>query len=257
MPFTLHAFVINLPDAAHRRERIRATLDAAQLPHTFVEGVYGPGLDFPHADFDERRYTLWHGKERNPREVGCYLGHIKAIRAFLDSGADYGLILEDDADFAPTLPGLLKAAVAENDTWDLLHLSACGNLHPRTFVPLREIPGGVKIVQHLTHVKGAGAYLINRRWAAAATTALLPMWQPWDYAFDREEDLPGSFRTALLYPFPVSQQTPDRSQITQTKKLSKLRRAFTVMPRRNFERVTRYIRRLFRAWFTPAKREVP
>ena len=246
----LHAFVINLPAATERLARVTNRLDAARIPHTRVEGVYGPGLQFPHPSFDERRYALWHGKEPNPREVGCYLGHIAAIRAFLESDADYGLILEDDADFAPSLPALLDEAVAARGTWDLLHLSHCGRLHPSTFLTLRNLPNGARIAQHLTHVKGAGAYLVNRRWAEAAVGALLPMWLPWDYAFDREEDLPGRFRAALLLPFPVSQATPDASQITQTRKLHSLRRAFTVMPRRNFERAARFIRRLFTAWMT-------
>jgi len=244
----IHAFVINLPAATERLRRVTACLDAAQIPHTRVEGVYGPGLEFPHPDFDERRYALWHGKVANPREVGCYLGHIAAIRAFLESGAEYGLILEDDADFSPQLPALLNAAIDARGTWDLLHLSYCGRLHPSTFVTLRKLPGNARIVQHLTHVKGAGAYLVNRRWAEAAARALLPMWLPWDYAFDREEDLPGRFGTALLVPFPVSQATPDVSQITQTRKLNFFRRALTVIPRRNVGRVVRFFRRLFRAW---------
>jgi glycosyl transferase family 25 len=240
----LHAFVINLPSAVERLRRVTERLDAAGIPHTRVEGVYGPGLVFPHPDFAARRYTLWHGKEPNPREVGCYLGHIAAIRAFLESNAEYGLMLEDDADFAPELPALLKEAITARDTWDLLHLSHCGRIHPSTFVTLRTLSNNARIAQHLTHVKGAGAYLVNRRWAKAAVNALLPMWLPWDYAFDREEDLPGRFRVALLLPFPVSQATPDVSQITQTRKLGFWRRSFTVMPRRTFERAVRFVRRL-------------
>ena len=239
----IHAFVINLPAATERLRRVTRRLDAARIPFTRVEGVYGPGLVFPHPDFDARRYALWHGKEPNPREVGCYLGHIAAIRAFLESGAEYGLMLEDDADFSPELPALLDEAIGARDTWDLLHLSYCGRIHPSTFMTLRTLPGGARIAQHLTHVKGAGAYLINRRWAEAAVKALLPMWLPWDYAFDREEDLPGRFRVALLLPFPVSQATPDVSQITRVRKFPFLRRAFTVMPRRNAERVVRFARR--------------
>ncbi len=248
MTATVHAFVINLPSATERLARVVGCLDAAQISHTRVEGVYGPGLAFPHPDFDAQRYRLWHGKEPNPREVGCYLGHIAAIRAFLASNAEYGLMLEDDAEFSPQLPALLDAAIRENETWDVLHLSYCGRVHPSTFVTLRKLSDNAKIVQHLTHVKGAGAYLINRRWAKAASDNLLPMWLPWDYAFDREEDLPGRFGAALLVPFPVSQATPDASQITQTRKLPFLRRAFTVMQRRNYERTLRFVRRLFRAW---------
>ena len=247
MHANLHAFVINLPAATERLRRVTECLAATAIPHTRVEGVYGPDLQFPHPGFDARRYKLWHGKEPNPREVGCYLGHIRALNAFLESGADYGLILEDDAEFSSELPALLDAAIDARGVWDMLHLSYCGRLHPRTFRTLRTLPNGARIVQHLVHVKGAGAYLINRRWAEAATRALLPMWLPWDYAFDREEDLPGRFNTALFLPFPVSQATPDVSQITQTRKLNFWRRAFTVMPRRNIERMMRFVRRWFRA----------
>jgi len=244
----LHAFVINLPAATERLRRVTGRLNAANIPFTRVEGVYGPDLVFPHPDFDARRYALWHGKEPNPREVGCYLGHIAALRAFLEGNAEHGLMLEDDADFSPGLPTLLDEAVATCGTWDLLHLSHCGRIHPSTFVTLRKLSNNARIVQHLTHVKGAGAYLVNRRWAAAAVKALLPMWLPWDYAFDREEDLRGRFRVALLFPFPVSQATPDASQITRVRKLPFLRRAFTVMPRRNAGRVARFLRRLMGVW---------
>ena len=243
----IHAFFINLPAATERRRRVTECLVAAKIPHTRVEGVYGPDLKFPHPGFDVRRYKLWHGKEPNPREVGCYFSHIKALRAFLENGAEHGLILEDDAHFSPQLPGILNAAIAEGKTWDLLHLSFCWRLTPLRLT-LRKLPGNMRIVQHLGHVKSAGAYLVNRRWAEAAVDALLPMWLPWDYAFDREEDLPGRFRVALLMPFPVNQEAHDASQITQTRKLSSLRRAFTVMPRRNAERVMRFFRRLTGVW---------
>lgn len=39
--------------------------------------------------------------QRRKYEVGCYLSHVKSIQAIADSGADYGIIFEDDFEIQP------------------------------------------------------------------------------------------------------------------------------------------------------------
>ncbi|WP_366525747.1 glycosyltransferase family 25 protein, partial [Planktotalea sp.] len=36
------------------------------------------------------------GRDVNGGEIGCYFSHIRALENFLETGAPYGFVLEDD-----------------------------------------------------------------------------------------------------------------------------------------------------------------
>jgi GR25 family glycosyltransferase involved in LPS biosynthesis len=93
-------FVIHLARATQRRAHVAAlqrlspvplavldAVDGAKLSEAEIAAVYAPqGLFLPHYPF-----------EISKGEVGCFLSHRKAWKAIVDSGADAGLIFEDDA----------------------------------------------------------------------------------------------------------------------------------------------------------------
>jgi glycosyl transferase family 25 len=103
-------FVINLDGSQNRMDMISARLAAQKVAFHRVPAVDGRKLDLSGlADDDACRREM--GRSIQPGEVGCYLSHLKAMRAFVESGAEYGVVLEDDAiptaDFAPTLAALV------------------------------------------------------------------------------------------------------------------------------------------------------
>lgn len=108
-------FVIHLTRAAQRRAHVAdlqrlspvpltviAAVDGATLSDTEIAAVYAPqGLLLP-------RYPFGISKG----EIGCFLSHRKAWQAIVDSGADAGLVFEDDAVIDPVVfPQALAAAL--------------------------------------------------------------------------------------------------------------------------------------------------
>src|SRR5277367_2249209 len=79
------AFVINLNNDHDRWSFVQQQLVAAEVPYTRISGVDGEALKFPLAEVSERSLKYLHGRYPSKPEVGCYLSHIKAIEAFLDS----------------------------------------------------------------------------------------------------------------------------------------------------------------------------
>jgi len=195
-----HSYVINLPSARERMEKMQGRLDAIGLPFTRIVGVNGRELQLPIPEFDEPRHRLMTGRRPIPAEIGCYLSHIKAIDAFLaaDAPQTHALIFEDDAIFGADLPPLLEAALAHGDCWDVLRLSTVGR---DRVVPVIALDAKSSLGVILTRCKGAAAYMVNRRAAAAFRRRLLPMRLAWDIAFDLEF-LQG-LRAAAITPFPV------------------------------------------------------
>lgn len=63
-----------------------------------------------------------------PGEIGCYLSHVKVKEEFLESGADFAVILEDDAVLADDFKYITEKAMAEyhqlpeDKRWDVLKL---------------------------------------------------------------------------------------------------------------------------------------
>lgn len=204
-----HSYVINLPHARERREKIEARLRSAGLEFTRIVGVNGRELTLPIPEFDELRHRLMTGRRPIPAEIGCYLSHIQAIDAFLasDAGRTHALIFEDDAVFGDDLPAIVDAALAHADSWDVLRLSTVGRDRVVRAVPLGS---GSFLGVNLTRCKGAAAYMVNRKAAQTFRRRLVPMRLAWDIAFDLE--YLWGLRALAVTPFPV---VPDERAVTQ------------------------------------------
>ena len=93
-------FVIHLARAKGRRGHVAALQRLSPLPVEVIDAVDGAELDEatvravyqPH-DLLLPRYPF----EISRGEIGCFLSHRKAWQAIVESGADVGLVFEDDA----------------------------------------------------------------------------------------------------------------------------------------------------------------
>ena len=204
-----HSYVINLPTARDRWDKIEARLRAAGLAYTRIVGINGRELQLPVPEFDELRHRLMTGRRPIPAEIGCYLSHIKAIDAFLasDASCTHALIFEDDAIFGAEFPTIIDAALKHADSWDILRLSTVGRDRVVRAMPL---VGNSFLGVNLTRCKGAAGYMLNRKAAATFRRRLVPMRLAWDIAFDLEY-LQG-LKALAVTPFPV---VPDDRAPTQ------------------------------------------
>ncbi|TRW94878.1 glycosyltransferase family 25 protein [Paracoccus sp. M683] len=234
----LAVYLINMDGATDRLAEMQARLDALGLPFQRLPGVNGRALQFPIPEFSEWSYRLLHGRRRTPPEIGCYLSHVNAARAFLDSQADLALILEDDASFDADLLDTLDRAAMQRGFWNILRLSTVNN---GAKYPVCDLGNGRSLAIALTREKGAGAYVIDRRAAGWFTTKLLPMRLAWDIAFDLE--YMAGLRAAFVAPLVASQRSEHETQIQAGLSIYKLPRwrYLTVLPYRAWLEVNRLI----------------
>ena len=89
--------VINLP---HAVDRMAAAADQARrfgIDLQRIEAIAGRDLtEESLSSYDRKRRHREFASNLTMNEHACILSHCKALKAFLDSGSDYGVILEDD-----------------------------------------------------------------------------------------------------------------------------------------------------------------
>lgn len=105
--------VINLDDSEDRLANVRASLQSERMEFERISGVDARGkspASFSQYDDDKAKRFFGHGLTGG--EVGCYLSHLRAIERFLQSDAEFGLVLEDDVDIPQGVAGQLDQLFA-------------------------------------------------------------------------------------------------------------------------------------------------
>ena len=121
-------FVINLEESTQRLAQAMAQLRLVDRRVTRVPAVQGrrfTAADVP--DYDESATLRYMGRKMLGGELGCYLSHMRAAEAFLDTGHRAGFVFEDDALMPEHLFPLAEAGAAwldanGRDDWRLLNL---------------------------------------------------------------------------------------------------------------------------------------
>jgi glycosyl transferase, family 25 len=176
-------WVINLDRAPERWARISGQLQQLALPFERISAVDARQLTPQQlAQLDESNYRRKHGMTPVLGELGCYLSHVVAMQAFLASGAEFALVLEDDVQLHPSLPAVLAGLHTHRTRWDMCKLSAVHSGTPQTNVQLAP---GHHLAVMLSRCTGSSAYALNRRAAQAYVQQLLPMSLPYDHVFDQ------------------------------------------------------------------------
>lgn len=182
----LQTWVINLDRAPERLARISAQLDRLGLPFTRLPAVDARRLTpEQQACLDDAGFRRRHGMPPLAGELGCYLSHLEVMHAFLASGAQAALVLEDDVQLHDTLPAVLQGLMQHPERWDMAKLSA---VHRGTPQPVLQVSPGHHLAVMLSRVTGSSAYLINRKAAESylhPQQGLLPMSLPYDHAYDK------------------------------------------------------------------------
>jgi glycosyl transferase family 25 len=226
-----------------------------------VPAVDGSTLTPPYPNFSPWGFFLCHGHRINPNQIACYNSHLKAMRMFLDSGEEYGLIGEDDIAGTDELPDVLQKVLRYAEVWDLVRLAG---FRQKAYLPFADLGGGYQLVSDLRCCTSAACYLLNRKAADMFLRHYGTMRVYWDLAMFFS--LPYGIREVTVAPFPVklTEKSKD-SQITGSDKFryppgSLHRFCFlTVLPyrfvTRNLRRLHRYRWALQRRFFPPQKEE--
>ncbi|MEM8935573.1 MAG: glycosyltransferase family 25 protein [Pseudomonadota bacterium] len=195
-------FVINLDRSPDRLARISRQLDAARIPFQRFAGVDGGDIndkDDSHAGLvDTAHWGAFHHRNPLAAEIGCYLSHIGAMRAFLESKQTLALVLEDDAEIPAALSDLLDALRRERDQWDLVKLHAT---HPGPQPRRAQLTPDYSLTSYVTRSACSTAYCLSKPAAATLIDYLLPARLPFDHVFDRNFD--HGLKTRGVAPMPI------------------------------------------------------
>lgn len=168
-------YVISLPEREDRRLQLRKNWETAGLDFEVIDGVR---LEPSEIRWEEMKGMEAYGKAENlrgnyiPGAVGCKRAGIKALRAFLESGAKTALICQDDCLWKPDAGRTVERALRELPAhWDLLYFSASSREKNTPYSP------------HL--VKLGGARFCNAiLWNRFAAARLLPELEACDCEWD-------------------------------------------------------------------------
>ncbi|MFC3630148.1 glycosyltransferase family 25 protein [Paracoccus angustae] len=125
----LPVYLINLDGSDGRLRSAKGQLDDAGIPFERVAAFDGRALrvdEFP--GYDPAGTMAYMGRPLRGGEIGCYLSHLDCARRLLDSGADHGLVFEDDMQLKPGFVEGLRVVLDWLDRhrgeWDLVNLGS-------------------------------------------------------------------------------------------------------------------------------------
>ena len=133
-------YVINMAASRGRWERVKAALEPFGIPVERIDAVVGAQLsDAEISKFYSRaKNFLFYTRFLSRGEIGCYLSHKKAWQKFLEDGADFGIILEDDVEPLPEFAKIPELLENLKEPFDYAKLIAPG----RAKKIIRETPAG-------------------------------------------------------------------------------------------------------------------
>jgi len=238
----MRGYIINLDASSDRWSFIKTVFAKTQIALCRVPAIDGHTVRLPHRAYSESRYRLFHGRETNTLEIGCYLSHVIALETFLSTDEEFAIIGEDDIVINQDLEAVLAKALRYSRFWNVLRLSGLSQGRPINAIKL---VGEYYLGVNLGRVKGSGAYVVDRTAARVLARRLMPMWLPYDHAIDREWF--HGLRSICIVPFPISQSEKRFGSIIQRNskpKLSSGRRWCSTYPYQIFNEFTRWVFRL-------------
>jgi glycosyl transferase family 25 len=151
---TIPVYYINLDRSPDRRAFMEDQFEKLGLSATRIAAVDGFALNA----------AQMAGAMLPPGELGCFMSHRLAWKAFLDTDKPHAIILEDDVRLGEYLSMLASSSRWIPDDADIVRLETLGR-RIGISTAMRAIPGG-NISRLLTRDVGTAGYLLNRREAA-------------------------------------------------------------------------------------------
>lgn len=205
----LPVWLINLPRADERREKMVTQMQRLDLPFKLFSGVDGKVREEELlASVDKAAFKRNMGRAILIGGIGCYHSHLEVWREFLETGAPVALILEDDVVFHDDFLPALRLALKASTHWDILKLNRI-----RAKLPVTQgRVGSYRLNAYIGPKTGTGAYLIKRETAAKLLPLMLPITRATDHEINRF--FAHDFRLRGLEPFPSHVDDGNVSQIT-------------------------------------------
>lgn len=118
---------ISLPWSEERRRSIAEQAARLGIDILFIDAVAGKTLPPVVPQYDAKKRFKTFSWDLFPNEIACVLSHAEAMRFFLDSGAEYAVIMEDDALLADHLVEAVREITQSLRGWEMAKLNTDDN----------------------------------------------------------------------------------------------------------------------------------
>lgn len=182
---SIQYLVINLPRAEKRRQDMLAQAERFGIELRFVPAVAGAELDLKSQSYgyDRKKRRKLYANDLITNEIACALSHRKALSVFLESGAEYAVIMEDDAVLDPRFNEGIDELIHHLHGWEAAKLfTDVGRLYP-VLEPQEGRAVQPVFPRQLPWV--AVGYLYTRRAAEVLHAKLERFWLPADAQIGR------------------------------------------------------------------------
>jgi len=123
MAHPIDIYLINLDRRPDRLARVKSRLDQLDLPFIRFSAIDGREPTAPIAKAQHRKFIINQKKRPVAGELACAASHIEVWKLFLQSKADYALILEDDIEISENLNHFLQEYL-NHSQMDFLNISS-------------------------------------------------------------------------------------------------------------------------------------
>jgi glycosyl transferase family 25 len=162
-------YLINLDRSTDRLQSAEQHFNAVGLPFERIVAIDARKEDMSIYPIDRKVFQRTHGRTNiRPGEIGCYFSHLKALRAFLASGREFGVVCEDDVLPQAQLPSVLEELIGFSNEWDIVSLFHFHRGGPLVVRRAKEFSMNV----HIAHISSAAAYLVSRQAAETLVSYL-------------------------------------------------------------------------------------
>lgn len=232
-------WVINLPCDVDRRAKMETQLSRMGLSWHLYPAIDGKVRKAELlARANEEAYKRNMGSTLLPGKLGVYASHLAVWEAFIASGTEIALILEDDVVFHDDFLDALQTALAGRNHWDLVRFNCI-----RAKLPVPQgMLGRYQLNAYIGPFTGNACYLIKREVAARMLPGLWPQTRALDHELNRF--FVHDYRQRGLEPFASHPDDGNVSTITGTD-FAKVRKFkwYRRLPHYRLK-ATNYVRRL-------------
>lgn len=122
-------YIINLDGSEQRLQSLSTHLNQSKIEFIRVSAFDGRSLDVNEfISYNQKKSMQYMGRALNGGEIGCFMSHLKCAEYFLNSQADYAIVLEDDAlpkeGWYHIVERLLNWLEDEYKSWYLINIGA-------------------------------------------------------------------------------------------------------------------------------------
>ncbi|HPD83389.1 MAG: glycosyltransferase family 25 protein [Alphaproteobacteria bacterium] len=155
-------FIISLPEAVERQNRITNIMNDLGLEFEFVEAVDGRAFDvLHHPNYSPKKRLRYFGKHLTGGEIGCTLSHKKIYQRMINQKIPRALIFEDDIiirdGFLETLQEILIMPVP----YDMVRFLGSPKLERLKLRPVYKFKSDHALTRHTGMPGGAHATLMT------------------------------------------------------------------------------------------------